>query len=212
MESLSIICVETGFLFWPMFLIWFPNINFAFQTVHSSIQPDVTTIEKATHTRSSGEVWDEQTSGVTHMWRMTFDSVLTLFANGRTQLWEVLTTYSRVGGRTWSNFPSETLGRVRILKWQISKPYLRSAASKTLGMWRFFNLKSILRQLGHYLTIRTSKQYNQFQQYNEESYNIKKKKLVRSMRNLAFRDSKDSTIFWKLAFVIINVHDKKPVI
>lgn len=31
-------------------------------------------------------------------------------------------------------------------------------------------------QLGHYLKMRTSKQYNQVQKYNEKSYNIKKKK------------------------------------
>lgn len=76
-----------------------------------------------------------------------------------------------------------------ILKWQISKRYLKPAATKTLGDMTleavFFSnlLKSILVQLGHYLNMRTSKQCNCFQENNEESYGIKKKSCRKQQLN-----------------------------
>lgn len=59
--------------------------KFAFQPVCASIQPAATTSDKANQTRSPGEVGGEQTFDVTHMWKMTFDSGLTLLVNARIQ-------------------------------------------------------------------------------------------------------------------------------
>lgn len=72
-------------------------------------------------------------------------------------------------------------------------------------------------QLGRYLTMRTSKRYNQSYQRNEESHDVYiSKETCKSVSNLGFRDSKDSIIpgtpSWKLAFMNMNVHDGMPFI
>lgn len=138
-------------------------------------------MRKSNQMQSLGEVWDEQAPGVNHICGMTWFRTNT-FCLWKDGAWEFLTTYSRIRGRmiqlpirnTWET----------ILKWQISKPYFKPAATKTLGDMTlepvFFSnlLKSILVQLGHYLTMRTSKQCNCFQENNEESYILKKKKIL----------------------------------
>ena len=139
-------------------------------------------MRKSNQMQSLGEVWDEQAPGVNHICGMTWFRTNT-FCLWKDGAWEFLTTYSRIRGRmiqlpirnTWET----------ILKWQISKPYFKPAATKTLGDMTlepvFFSnlLKSILVQLGHYLTMRTSKQCNCFQENNEGSYILKKKKSCR---------------------------------
>ena len=60
-----------------------------------------------------------------------------------------------------------------------SGDYSAMLGDMTLEPVFFSNLlKSILVQLGHYLTMRTSKQCNCFQENNEESYILKKKKIL----------------------------------
>lgn len=66
-ESLSLVCVETGFLF-DLFVNMVSKYKFAFQPVCASIQPAATTSDKANQTRSPGEVGGEQTFDVTHIW------------------------------------------------------------------------------------------------------------------------------------------------
>lgn len=81
MESLSLICVKTGFLFWPMLFNMVSkykscfSAGLFFHTAWCNYQWE------GKPNSTSRAAWDEQTPGVTHVGRMTFDSALTPFAN-----------------------------------------------------------------------------------------------------------------------------------
>lgn len=157
-----------------LFLIWFPNINFAFHTV---LPYNVVLLPGRRQTKCDfpgglrrADFWCN--------------------AHVEDDFWLSTDTFCSWKNRALSAF-NHLLQHMKqdtiqlptrptcesIWKWQVSKPYLKSAASKTLRIWRwnlYFkkNLESVLTQVGHYLTMRTSQQYNQFQQHNGESYNI----------------------------------------
>ena len=149
-----------------------------------------------------------------HMWRMTFDSVLTLFARGRIEPWVLLTTYFSIWSRIRSNFPPDPLVRVfesdrfpsrtsNLLHLKLSGSDAGTCILKKISS-QFWHRWDIIWQWELLNNITSSNNIM-------ENPIIFFKNLTWGMRKLALRDSKDSTTSWKLVFMSLNVHDKKAI-